>query len=327
MYEYKNEILSSRVGCLGASDANTIATIANNGTVPNWAKKRLAIVKGLIEPKDNFTSEAMRLGDEIEMAIFENLKQEDERWQSNYLLESKKYSKKNVKLIAHIDFFLKDDERKVLRLIECKATKDTTLATQANYKNQLFVQQLLGKEYARELGRDWKVELSLCHYCTANHTMFDPDNITLKHVKIVHAPFDVELGMTIIDNYLEKPDVYYDDDEIDAELLPTNVKQQFDLMTTIIKEIDAQQKEVDEFKRKLYDFFLEKGIKSVKSDEFSITLVEPTTSVTFNSKAFLEEYSTQHPTLYKRLCKKYNRTSERKGFVKISIKKPKDNIV
>lgn len=326
MYEHKNEILSSRVGCLGASDGNLIASIANIEEVPNTAKKRLAIVKGLIEPIDGLTTDAMRLGDDIEMQIFENLRLEDSRWQSNYRLESKKYSKKNVTLIAHIDFFMKDDECKVLRLIECKATKDNTLATQANYKNQLYIQQLLGKEYASELGRDWKVELSLCHYCTANHTTFDADNITLKRVKIVHAPFDIDKGMTIIDAYLDGLDAYYDEDEIDAEMLPVSVKQQFDLMTNIIKEIDEQQNKVEEFKRKLYDFFMEKGIKSVKSDEFSITLVEPTTSTTFNSKAFLAEYAEKHPTLCKRLCKKYNRTTSRKGFVKITLKKPK-NIV
>lgn len=321
MYEHKTEIISSRVGCLGASDANMIASIAMSESVPNSAKRRLAIVKGLVEPEDSISSAAMRLGDDIEMAIYESLHEQDERWQSNYRLESKKYSRPNVKLIAHIDFFLKDDEKKIIRMVECKATKSTTRETRDNYKNQLYVQYLLGRELVCKLGRGWKLQIELCHYCTATHVEFDPENITIKRVKFNEQPFDIETGMNIIDAYLATFDCWYDDDEIDADMLPVNIKQQFDLVTQTLHEIEEKEKEVDEFKKRLYDFFLQRGIKSVKNGEFSITLVEPTTSISFDHKAFLSDYEQQHPTLYKRLRAKYNKTVNRKGYVKISVKK------
>lgn len=326
MYEHKTEIISSRVGCLGASDANMIASIATSGTTPNSAKRRLAIVKGIVEPTENISTAAMRLGDDIEMAIFNMLHEQDERWQSNYRLESKKYSRPNVKLIAHIDFFLKDDEKKIIRMVECKATKSTTKETRVTYQNQLFVQYLLGRELVCELGRGWKLQIELCHYCTANHVEFDPENITINRVKFYSQVFDINKGMDIIDRYISTLESYYDDDEIDADMLPANIKQQFDLVTQTVKEIEQKEKEVEEFKTKLYEFFLERGIKSVKNDEFSITLVEPSTSVTFDSNAFLNEYQQKHPILYKRLREDYNKTVNRKGYVKISVKKPQ-NIV
>lgn len=324
MYEHKNEIISSRVGCLGASDANMIANVAISETIPNSFKRRLAVVKGLVEPVDGGQNAAMRLGDDIEMAIYESLHEKDERWQSNYRLESKKYSRPNVKLIAHIDFFLKDDEKKIVRMVECKATKSTTKETRSNYQNQLFVQFLLGRELVCQLGREWKLQIELCHYCTAEHIEFDPNNITINRIKFTTQPFDINKGMDIIDQYLQTLDVYYDDDEIDADMLPANVKKQFDLVTQTIKEIEQKEKEIDEFKKRLYDFFVERGIKSVKNDEFSITLVEPSTSVTFDSKAFLNEYQQKHPILYKRLRADYNKTVNRKGYVKISVKKQYD---
>lgn len=320
MYEYKNEILSSRVGCLGASDANIIAYAATNNNVQKSSMKRLAIVKGLIEPQDNFTTSAMQLGDDIEMLIYDNLKLNDERWQSNYRLDSTRYSKKNVKLIAHIDFFMKDDENQVLRLIECKATKNGINAARYTYANQLYVEYSLAKEYAATLGKKWKVELTLCHYDTNDYVDFDPSKIETKKVLFKTKPFDIDFGMDIIDRELESLTEFYEDGDIDADALPIAVKKDFDLMTNVIKEIDERQKQVDEFKKKLYDFFYERGIKSVKSDDFTITLIEPTTVSSFDAKKYLEDYEKAHPYKCQKIKKQYEKKTNRKGFVQIKIK-------
>lgn len=123
MYEYKDEILSSRVGNLGASDANLIARVAQNGSVPRSAMERLAIAKGIIPPQEKFKTDAMLLGDEIEMAIYESLKTQDSRWESNKLLRSKKFSRANISLIAHIDFFCKMMTRKFCTLLNVRRPK------------------------------------------------------------------------------------------------------------------------------------------------------------------------------------------------------------
>ena len=44
-YDYKDEIISSRVGALGGSDGKVLAAIANNGCVQRGQVERLAIAK------------------------------------------------------------------------------------------------------------------------------------------------------------------------------------------------------------------------------------------------------------------------------------------
>ena len=61
---YKEEIVSSRKGAMGGSDATMLAQIASIGFVPKSAQKRLAICKGLIEREDIVTT-AMAFGDYI----------------------------------------------------------------------------------------------------------------------------------------------------------------------------------------------------------------------------------------------------------------------
>lgn len=321
MFEYKDEILSSRVGSLGASDANLIASVASSMNVPRSANKRLAVAKGLIEPKDGFKTEAMQLGDDVEMAIYSDLKEQDERWQSNYKLTSKRYSKSDLSLIAHIDFFLKDGENKIIRIVECKATKSSTMVTHQTYKNQLYVEYMLAKEFAASLGKKWRVKMALCHYDTSdNDGTFNPDKITLKNITFPSQVFDIDMGMTLLNDYVKEMDVYYDDDEINADALPAAIKQQFDMMTNIIKDIKAQEQKVDEFKKVLYEFFLERGIKSVKSDDFNIVLVEPTTVSSFDAKKYLEDYEKVHPYKCRKIKKQYEKKTNRKGFVQIKIK-------
>ncbi len=322
MYEYKDEIIASRVGCLGASDADLICNVATIGFIPKSAMKRLAIAKGIIQPQDNFKTDAMELGDHIEMCIFEMLHNQDARWQSNYRLESKAYSRDNLSLIAHIDFFLKDDDKKEIRIVECKATKDNFVATKERYTNQLFVQYVLGNEYAKSLGKGWKVKLSLCHYCTEGYNgEFDVNNMTIKGVRFHAKPFDIGKGMSLISSYMKDMEYYGDgDEEIDANMLPADVKQQFDAMTNILREIDERNNQVEIFKRKLYDFFFEKGIKSVKNESYSITLVEPATSISFDHKHFLSDYEKEHPRKYVELLNKYKRETQRRGYIKIKVK-------
>lgn len=320
MYEYKNEILSSRVGNLGASDANLIANAASTGIVQKSAHKRLAIAKGLIEPQDNFKTEAMRLGDEVEMAIYEHLKSRDDRWQSNYKLKSKKFSKSDLSLIAHIDFFLKDDEKQIIRIVECKATKVSTMETHQTYKKQLYVEYMLAKEFAATLGKKWRVKMALCHYNTNEHNgVFNPDNITLKKITFPAQVFDIDKGMTILNEFVKDMEEYYDE-EINADALPVAIKQQFDLVTNIIKDIKAQEEKVDEFKKMLYEFFVERGIKSIKSDDFNIVLVEPTTAHSFDVKKYLEDFEKAHPCKCRKIKKQYDKVSNRKGYVTIKIK-------
>lgn len=326
MNEQKQEIINTRKGCLGGSDARMLMSIADIGSIPNSALKRLAICKGLKEP-EQFTNAAMEFGNFIEECVFKSLHDTDERWQSNPRIASEKYSRKNVKCIDHVDFLLQDDEKKELTLGECKATRLTFQQTRDEYIAQLYHHYLLGSEIAKKIG--YKVKVVLCHYLTdgvdvANEREFDPSRLTVKvlrNMDKLSSQYKLAEAMDIVDKFLETFDSYYDGDEIPYELLPVSVKEQFDKVTELLTEIMQREDIVDKFKEKLYEFLLEKNIKSIKNDAWTITRVDASSTKQFNSKKYLSDFAAKHPRKFKKLREKYENVVNRKGYVKISIKK------
>ena len=116
---------------------------------------------------------------------------------------------------------------------------------------------------------------------------------------------------------------YYDGDDVDADMLPVAVKSQFDDVAAMLVEIKEREAKVDEFKKRLYDFMLEKDIKSIKNDVFSITRVDPTESKTFDAKRYLDDEAKAHPRKVKKLVAKYTKTTKRKGYAVIKVKEEK----
>lgn len=330
MEQYKQDIINTRKGCLGGSDAKLLQQVALWGKVPQSAYKRLAVCKGLIE-QENITTKVMEYGDFIEQSIFEHLYDVDERYQSNPCLVSKKYSTKEVKIIDHVDFLLQDDENKVLNLYECKASKYSTTQVRNIYECQLYHHYLLGSELARELG-NYRVNVFLCHYDTSDVDLdapwvFDPNKISVRQVRFNNKQvFDMAKAVSIVSDFLADFNEYYEGDEIDAAYLPEKVKNEFDAITNVLKEIKEREQKVNDFKDKLYSFLQEKGIKSIKSDAFNITLVNPSESVSVDyKKLFEQEIEAKHRVKAKRLKEKYKKSTQKKGFLTIKLKDNNNN--
>ena len=329
MNEAKQEIIATRTGCLGGSDARLIQSIAEAGKIPQSAMKRLAICKGLAE-QPQFTNPAIEFGNYVESMVFESLHSQDEHWQSNPCLVSTKYSRPNCKVIDHVDFFLQDDEKKVLVLGECKGTRSTYEQTYDEYKWQLLHHYLLGCEKAKELG-GYKVKVMLCHYCTDGIDLtqpfeFDPSRLTVKtlrNMEKLSKSYHISEAMDVIDNFLETFTEYYEQEEVDANLLPANVQSQFSEVAQFLKEIKEREVKIDAFKAKLYDFLSERGIKKVACDDFSFTVVAPTQQVSVDYKnLFTQEIEAKRPRVARQLKEKYKKTVNKKGYV---IIKTNDN--
>lgn len=329
MENYKDDIRNTRLGSLGGSDGNLLAQIAKLGHVPNSAKKRLAVMKGLIE-KEDITTRVMRYGDFIEQSIYSHLQEIDNRYQSNPLWISGKYSKDEVRLICHPDFCLFDDTKKVLNVYECKATKFNPKHTHDTYLNQLFIEWTLANEIVKAKGEGWKVEMYLCHYDTSNVNIdddfvFDPDLLSIHRLRMPKNLFDIDKAMTIVSEFASTFDYYTEDEEIDSVYLPEKVKAEFDKVTGILAEIKEREVKANEFKRKLCDFMQTHEIKSIKNDAWNITLVGATEQVSFDSKKFLSDLAAKHPRKEKKLRKEYEKRITKGAFVKITIKTKKDN--
>ena len=324
--DYKKDVANTRKGCLGGSDGKMLAQIAALGYVPKSAFKRLAVCKGLIEQEDIPRTAAIVAGDKIEMAIYDHLTKKDPRYESNPLWVSEKYSTKNVKLIAHPDIVLKDEARKTLFVYEVKTTKYNINDTRTTYKSQLFIENTLAHEIISKLGSGWSVKLFLVHYSTEGLDLndgveFDPTRMTLKEVSFrSSALFDIKSSMELVDTFLETFTEYYDGEEIDANLLPTNVKSQFDDVADMLVEIKERETKIDEFKKRLYDFMLEHDIKSIKNEYFSIVAVAPSESKSFDTKRYMEDLIKQYPRKSKKIIEKYTKTQKRKGYCQIKVK-------
>ena len=327
--EYKNEIAATRKGSLGSSDGRMLAQIASLGCVPKSAYKRLAVVKGLIPHDEIPKNAAIIAGDTIENIVFDNLKSQDPRYESNPLWVSEKYSRKNCKLISHPDYVLQDEARKIINIYECKTTKHSVAETRQTYKAQLYLHYQHGLERAKKLGDDWKVRLFLVHYSTEGLDLtegieYDPSRLTVKEVRFSEKYFDVAKAMDIVDDFLETFDSYYEGDEVNADLLPEKVKSQFENVAAMLVEIKERENKVKAFKEYLYKFMLEKDIKSIKNPYFSITRVDATVSKSFDAKKFIEDIKKVHPRKANKIVAQYTKTQNRSGFVNIKVKEDKD---
>ena len=262
------------------------------------------------------------------MIVFNYLKSQDERYESNPLWVSKRYSKKNVKLISHPDLVLVDEENKVINVYEVKTTKFDVDTTRQTYKAQLFIHNVIAKEKAIERGKDWNVRLFLVHYNTNGLDLsqgigFDTERLTIRRVKFSTPFFDIDKAMTIADVFLETFTEYYEGDEIDANLLPTQIKTQFDCVASMLSEIKEREQKVADFKARLYDFMLEKNIKSIKNEVFSITRVDATTSKTFDAKRYVEDLKKEHPRKAMKIISQYTKESKKNGYVTMKVKSDK----
>ena len=321
-YGYKDEIISSRVGNLGGSDARILAAIAKNGCVQRAQVERLAIAKGLYE-RPNITNIAMQYGDYIENMIYDSLVQVDERWESNKCFRSQKYGREGLGLLVHIDFSLFDESRDkpLLLWVECKATTTDIEQTYKDYKEQLYVEYVLGKELAEQLGADFKLEL--CHYDASVmfedefqlQFAFDPDKISRKKVIFKKPVFDISSGMDIAAQYVSEM-TEYKREEIDWDYLPAEVQEQMKQVNNILVSIKEKQDSIEEFKSRFYDFLCKNEIKSVKTPYFTISRVDESVSIQFDKVRFTAE----HPEL----AAKYQRAVKKKGYVLIKTKEVKD---
>ena len=293
--EHKEEILSTRKGYLGSSDANMVANIAKNYVVNPTYNKRLAILLGLEEVQD-FSSYSTNLGDKLEDDIFDCLKKSFPNIVSNPRIESELYSRKNFKVMTHIDYMFEDANNVIF--IENKATKDNTYVTINKYANQLYWHKMLLIEYCNKVKKTPKLLIS--HYNTSDYDgEFKPEKLTIVDLtKASLIPFEIEQGLDIIDIYLEKF-VYEKAEEIEFDYLPESVQEYTEIIGNKLSEIKQLENDVDNFKAKMLDLMNKNNIKNIKTPYFSITKVEESTQMKFDTTTFKKE----HENLYKEFSK------------------------
>ena len=298
-----NEIEVTRVGHLGSSDADMVVRIAKRGYIDEADKPRIAQMLGLVVLQKVETP-SMRLGHELEDYFFSVVKEKyGDSAVSNPRYVSKKITPKHFKVINHID--VEVEASLLLTWVEHKATKHQSIdEVYKKYYNQLQWHWMLLREKAEE--NEQLPTLKLAWYDTQrgefSYANVDEDTDVIELIR---------KGIEIIDRACENFE-WSQPEELPVEAMPDSVQVAISNVSEALAQIEKLNELVDAFKQKMVDAMLSNNIKSIKNDYISITLVNESTSVTFDKKKFSEE----HPEL----AKQYERISKKKPYIIIKTK-------
>ena len=286
---YKQEIMATRQGGLGSSDATMVARIGRSKKLSQTDNDRLAQMLGIIERPD-FSTYATRLGDDIEMAILGILEQtfgkdkviSNPRYKSDYLSDTFGFDVMN-----HIDYEMETEDQ--ITWVENKASRYTTDEVQDKYRDQLVWHMMLLKEKAGALGKNYR--LCLSHYQTGVTDHFDIANWTLRDINeegMEQTTSEILAGLQVIQkklvNFEYNPPkmLELNDSRADKLTAMAELKEQIDRLT---KRYEAIKEEIQN------DIITEQVDGADMPGLIHITLVPESKTSKFDSKA----YEKAHP--------------------------------
>ena len=300
MENYKDNIIATRVGCLGSSDARMVAKVGRTGKLSYADKERLAVLTGQAQPHD-FSNAATRNGDYIEQEIYKDLKAKFPGAQSNPAFASILYQTPNFFMINHIDIeVIQDDD--YLVWYEVKASKYSTPQVLKEYDDQLRWHYMLLREKANLL--KLRPVLILVHYQVEDYgATYDPSRVQMRSISFKgDYADDIKKGLEIIDQTLEAGFKWEPREELDATELPAEMQDKLTYITNRLREAAAIQAEVEAFKGGLLEACLSRGIKSIKAEGWSAIVKDGYVSQRLNSS----KLKADHPDIYEQYLSQSN---------------------
>lgn len=296
MENYKIDIIETRTGGLGSSDAKMVSKVGKTGKLSYSDRERVAVMLGLQEPA-NFTNAAMENGDYIEGQIFDSLKKAYPNAKSNPYYKHKSLSNQlGFNVFCHIDFEVVIDDRLVW--YECKASRYSIDQVRAEYDDQLRWEYMLLNEKARDLCL--RPVLNLIHYRVENYGEYIPENLSQTQVSF-NDGYDeyIVKGLDLIRQAIRDGFTFTPKADVSAEDLPVVIASQVALARQKLREAAELTAEVDAFKEAALQYCLERGIKSIKGDGLSIIVKDEYTSSRVDSK----KLQNAHPDIYNECLK------------------------
>ncbi len=294
--EQKQEIVNTRVGGFGGSDAKMFYKVGLNGlsALSDTDKRRIAVALGQAEYVEIPATAAMEAGNEFERWLAVNSYTVETGWKNNFYLVSNTVQARNFKLFAHPDFY--DDVNKIA--IEAKYTSSDIDTTINDYMPQLQWYYLLGVKNVYLVKGTQGENFNK----SEGRTIKRDDN----YINILSE------GIKIIDEFCDTF-IYTEKDEwTEGDLLP-HEQRAAQLMYNYLEQIKIMEAEVEKSKQLLFDVMDKNGVKSIKSDKYVLTIVPESVRSTFDKKKLLKE----HPEINE---KDYLKTSKVKPYLKIILK-------
>lgn len=294
MTEQKKEIIETRKGGFGGSDAKLFYKVGLKGlsALSDTDKRRIAVALGQAEFIEIPTTEAMEEGNKFERWLGEKISIYED-FESNFKIELKEQPK-NFKIFAHADFYSEKDNA----VVEAKLTTSNLEQTIIDYMPQLQWYYMLGVE---------KVWLAK-GYQNAPFELYD-EKLIERDDKFIDI---LKNGIKLIDDLCDTF-VYQEKEEWTVlDLLP-NEQAVAAAMKNYLSEIKRMEEEVEKQKAIMLELMLKNGVKSLKSDNYTLTVVPESVRTTFDKAKLLKE----HPEINE---SDYLKSSFVKPYLKIILK-------
>ena len=288
---HKTEIITSRKGGFGGSDAKMFLKVGKSGieSLSETDKMRIAVALGQIPYRETFTTKAMQAGNDFEEWIGKSVLTD---YESNPRIYAKeKY--RNFEIFAHPDY-VKDDV-----ICEVKYTTADFQQTAKDYWAQLQWYYMLRMTstvflYKGNQGGDFRyLDFAPIEKCNG-------DILTL--VK----------GIQLIDDFCDTF-VYEQKEEWSVEDLLPFEQTDAQVMFQCLSEIKVLEEKVKEYRERMLNVLLENNVKSLKHDKYTLSVVGESIRSTFDKKQLLAD----HPEINE---SDYLKKSVVKPFLKINLK-------
>lgn len=289
---HKNEIEVTRIGGFGGSDAKMIYKIGLKGlsALNNTDKKRIRVAKGIDEYVPVTMNEAMQRGhdfeDWYEKQPFAPLADREEKLSCQLA--------NNFDTFFHADFSDCFDE---VWELKCVSNPDNAVR---DYYEQLQWQHMIG---AKKL---WLVVADSSQPFGRGVKM--PELIE-RNEQVIEI---LRNGIKLLDENWDNLDLNVGEDWTDEDLMPFE-KMEVLQMTTYLMQIKEAEDEAERRKQRVFEFMRDNGIKSLKSELYTITYVPESTTSTLDKKKLFSE----HPEIKE---SDYQKISPKKAFITVKLK-------
>jgi len=284
-----NELKRTREMGLGGSDAAMVYKVGLGGlqSLTNTDKERLAVMTGQKEFVPSFMNQAMENGHLFE-DFYENVfLKERFDYEKEKLLTLK--TNLNFSIFAHADFFLNGNVH------ECKCTKNSIDKTIEIYQPQLQWYYLF----------DEVKNVNLIHHPQINENeQFNHENITKVFIKKNNKIIDILInGINLLNDFVEDF-IYEKKEELTEDDLLFYEQQAVLTLYNKLSEIKRMEMEAEKLKSDLLQMMKTYGVKSIKSDKYTISYVPESEARTFDKAKFFKDHPEFSESDYLKISKK-----------------------
>jgi hypothetical protein len=294
---HQAEIEISRKGGFGSSDAKLFFKLGSKGleSLNNTDKKRISVAKGLIEYKPIPQTESMLRGHEFEAWYAKKNKKLDRETKISKTIA------KNFNTFFHADFTTLVNDRHEFNVIELKCVQHPETADE-EYKEQLQWQHMISD--------CTQLILQICYSGCADFKDGLLEQIVIQpNENIINT---LKKGIQLLDEAWDTIDLTIGEEWDESDLMFFE-REQMQIFSNYLSEIKQLENEAEKHRESIKQMMIDNGIRSIKSDFYSVTLIPESTTNTFDKKKLLAD----HPEINE---SDYLKSSQKKSYIKVTLK-------